>query len=78
MNLKASFDLYQTAMIIYRGMLVANGIRAVFMEGSLKSTFTPRIITCATTVDPDQLAQMCHLIWIYTGCFLVKNIQLTV
>jgi hypothetical protein len=27
----------------------------------------------ANSVDPDQTAQMCQLIWIYTGCFLVRN-----
>ena len=28
---------------------------------------------CATSVDPDQLAHPCHLIWICTGRILVRN-----
>jgi hypothetical protein len=30
-------------------------------------------ITHVTSVDIDQLANVCHLIWIYTGHFLVQN-----
>jgi hypothetical protein len=30
-------------------------------------------VVCATSLDPDQTAPLCHLIWIYTGCFMVKN-----
>jgi hypothetical protein len=26
-----------------------------------------------TSVDPDQLAHLCCLIWIYTGCIFVRN-----
>jgi hypothetical protein len=29
--------------------------------------------TWATSVDPDQLAYLCRLIWIYTVRFLVRN-----
>jgi hypothetical protein len=31
-------------------------------------------ITWATSVDLDQLPHLCHLIQIYTACFLVSNI----
>jgi hypothetical protein len=39
---------------------------------TLYSTHT-RFYACASSVDPDQLAHLCHLIWICTGHILIRN-----
>jgi hypothetical protein len=38
----------------------------------LSSIYT-HFYACATSVDPDQLAHLCRLIWICTGRILVKD-----
>jgi hypothetical protein len=42
---------------------------------TLYSIYT-HFYTCATSVDPDQLAHSCCLIWICTGRILVRNNQM--
>jgi hypothetical protein len=39
---------------------------------TLSSIYT-HFYACATSVDPDQPAHPCRLIWICTGCILVRN-----
>jgi hypothetical protein len=41
------------------------------------SVFNPLLHMCAASVDPGQPIHLCHLIWIFTGCFLAKNNLIT-